>query len=184
MHVGKKDVFRFFFYLAVKLFKIMIYKIWLLALFLFTSLRCKESSLENIAHFLNFPRRKSTIYLDHESMTTKYCLQPNAINSFYQHFWMLEVTLYIQAGKTVTKCLSFFVVESHGPVSLVAFVLIFFLLGVWTYGLSVSSGVFIPSLAIGAAWGRLVGIGVAHLMPENPNLVSKQPLLWLDFFYI
>lgn len=97
---------------------------------------------------------------------------------------MLEVTLYIQAGKTVTKCLSFFVVESHGPVSLVAFVLIFFLLGVWTYGLSVSSGVFIPSLAIGAAWGRLVGIGVAHLMPENPNLVSKQPLLWLGFFYI
>lgn len=64
--------------------------------------------------------------------------------------------------------------ESHGAVSLVAFVLIFFVLGVWTYGLSVSSGVFIPSLAIGAAWGRLVGMGVAHLMPENPNLVSSQ----------
>lgn len=69
-----------------------------------------------------------------------------------------------------------FVTESHGAVSLVAFVLIFFVLGVWTYGLSVSSGVFIPSLAIGAAWGRLVGMGVAHLMPENPNLVSGRLL--------
>lgn len=74
------------------------------------------------------------------------------------------------------------IAESHNPASLVAFVLIFFVLGVWTYGLSVSSGVFIPSLAIGAAWGRLIGIGVAYMMPDNPNLVSDHCFVqFLDF---
>lgn len=79
-------------------------------------------------------------------------------------------TLFLTTPEGCLKALLHDPFESHGAVSLVAFVLIFFVLGVWTYGLSVSSGVFIPSLAIGAAWGRLVGMGVAHLMPENPNL--------------
>ena len=53
----------------------------------------------------------------------------------------------------------------------------FFLLGVWTYGLSVSSGVFIPSLAIGAAWGRLIGMGVVQLFPDQVRgkLISFHP---------
>ena len=38
------------------------------------------------------------------------------------------------------------------------FTLTYFLLACWTYGLAVSAGVFIPSLLIGAAWGRLIGI--------------------------
>lgn len=79
-------------------------------------------------------------------------------------------TLFLTTPEGCLKALLHDPFESHGAVSLVAFVLIFFVLGVWTYGLSVSSGVFIPSLAIGAAWGRLIGMGVAHLMPENPNL--------------
>ena len=59
---------------------------------------------------------------------------------------------------------------TYSVLSLVMFVLVFFLLGVWTYGLSVSSGVFIPSLAIGAAWGRLIGLGVVQLFPDQvPN---------------
>ena len=57
--------------------------------------------------------------------------------------------------------------ESYGVVPLIAFIIVFFLLGVWTYGLSVSSGVFIPSLAIGAAWGRLIGMGVVQLFPDQ-----------------
>ncbi|XP_061198262.1 H(+)/Cl(-) exchange transporter 7-like isoform X3 [Saccostrea echinata] len=79
-------------------------------------------------------------------------------------------TLFLTTPEGCLKALLHDPFESHGPVSLVAFILVFFLLGVWTYGLSVSSGVFIPCLAIGAAWGRLVGIGVANMMPENPNL--------------
>ena len=50
---------------------------------------------------------------------------------------------------------------------------VFFFMGVWTYGLSVSSGVFIPSLVIGAAWGRLFGIAVVHLFPgQREHYVS------------
>ncbi|XP_062566796.1 H(+)/Cl(-) exchange transporter 7-like isoform X2 [Saccostrea cucullata] len=79
-------------------------------------------------------------------------------------------TLFLTTPEGCLKALLHDPFEMHGPVSLVAFILVFFLLGVWTYGLSVSSGVFIPCLAIGAAWGRLVGIGVANMMPENPNL--------------
>jgi hypothetical protein len=49
----------------------------------------------------------------------------------------------------------------------VIFVVVFFFLAVWTYGLSVSSGVFIPSLVIGATWGRLFGIAVVNLFPGD-----------------
>ncbi|XP_005096600.1 H(+)/Cl(-) exchange transporter 7 [Aplysia californica] len=34
----------------------------------------------------------------------------------------------------------------------------YFFLACWTYGLSVPSGLFIPCLLIGAAWGRIVGV--------------------------
>lgn len=53
--------------------------------------------------------------------------------------------------------------------SLAIFVVVFFFLAVWTYGLSVSSGVFIPSLVIGAAWGRLFGIAVVNLFPGDKD---------------
>lgn len=36
------------------------------------------------------------------------------------------------------------------------FFLLYFLLACWTYGLSVPSGLFVPSLLCGAAFGRLV----------------------------
>uniref|UniRef100_A0A8C6KHU1 Chloride channel protein n=1 Tax=Nothobranchius furzeri TaxID=105023 RepID=A0A8C6KHU1_NOTFU len=44
---------------------------------------------------------------------------------------------------------------TYNPLTLGLFTLTYFLLACWTYGLSVSAGVFIPSLLIGAAWGRL-----------------------------
>lgn len=43
------------------------------------------------------------------------------------------------------------------------FTLMYFFLACWTYGLTVSAGVFIPSLLIGAAWGRLFGISLSYL---------------------
>ena len=42
---------------------------------------------------------------------------------------------------------------------------LYFILSCWTYGLSVSGGLFIPTLLTGAAWGRLVGIGLAAIFP-------------------
>ena len=52
---------------------------------------------------------------------------------------------------------------SMGP--LIALLVVYHLLATWTYGLSVSSGVFIPSLLIGAVWGRIVGIIVMTFLP-------------------
>uniref|UniRef100_A0A8D9AXJ9 Chloride channel protein n=1 Tax=Cacopsylla melanoneura TaxID=428564 RepID=A0A8D9AXJ9_9HEMI len=51
------------------------------------------------------------------------------------------------------------------PLSLACFVVAYFLLAVWTYGISVSGGVFIPCLLTGAAWGRLFSQLLGHLFP-------------------
>uniref|UniRef100_A0A452V7N8 Chloride channel protein n=1 Tax=Ursus maritimus TaxID=29073 RepID=A0A452V7N8_URSMA len=52
---------------------------------------------------------------------------------------------------------------SYNPMTLGLFTLVYFFLACWTYGLTVSAGVFIPSLLIGAAWGRLFGISLSYL---------------------
>ncbi|KAM4531859.1 H(+)/Cl(-) exchange transporter 7 isoform 1-T1 [Odontesthes bonariensis] len=56
---------------------------------------------------------------------------------------------------------------TYNPLTLGLFTLTYFFLACWTYGLSVSAGVFIPSLLIGAAWGRLCGILLASLTSTN-----------------
>lgn len=53
------------------------------------------------------------------------------------------------------------------------FTLVYFFLACWTYGLTVSAGVFIPSLLIGAAWGRLFGISLSYI----PNALVSLGLL-------
>ncbi|XP_046616599.1 H(+)/Cl(-) exchange transporter 7 isoform X1 [Neodiprion virginianus] len=55
---------------------------------------------------------------------------------------------------------------SQNDETLVIFVILYFLLAACTFGLSMSSGLFIPSLLIGAAWGRLVGSGLSKLWPN------------------
>uniref|UniRef100_A0A8C9AYF0 Chloride channel protein n=1 Tax=Prolemur simus TaxID=1328070 RepID=A0A8C9AYF0_PROSS len=57
---------------------------------------------------------------------------------------------------------------SYNPLTLGLFTLVYFLLACWTYGLTVSAGVFIPSLLIGAAWGRLFGISLSYLTGAAP----------------
>ncbi|KAM4634626.1 H(+)/Cl(-) exchange transporter 7 [Polymixia lowei] len=52
---------------------------------------------------------------------------------------------------------------TYNPLTLGMFTLTYFFLACWTYGLAVSAGVFIPSLLIGAAWGRLFGILLASI---------------------
>ncbi|XP_059485794.1 H(+)/Cl(-) exchange transporter 7 [Neocloeon triangulifer] len=56
---------------------------------------------------------------------------------------------------------------SHNPLTVGVFFLIYFSLSCWTYGLSVSSGLFIPSLLTGAAWGRLAGMFLEFLFPTS-----------------
>ena len=59
-----------------------------------------------------------------------------------------------------------FLPGSFTVLSLSLFAFLYFMLGCWTYGLSVSSGVFIPALLTGAAWGRLVGMAVMYIFPQ------------------
>ncbi|XP_056461057.1 H(+)/Cl(-) exchange transporter 7 isoform X1 [Gadus chalcogrammus] len=56
---------------------------------------------------------------------------------------------------------------SYHPLTLGMFTITYFFLACWTYGLAVSAGVFIPSLLIGAAWGRLIGIMLPTLSSTN-----------------
>uniref|UniRef100_A0A8C5H6K7 Chloride channel protein n=1 Tax=Gouania willdenowi TaxID=441366 RepID=A0A8C5H6K7_GOUWI len=56
---------------------------------------------------------------------------------------------------------------TYNPLTLGLFTLTYFFLACWTYGLAVSAGVFIPSLLIGAAWGRLCGILLASIFSSS-----------------
>lgn len=57
------------------------------------------------------------------------------------------------------------------------FTLTYFFLACWTYGLAVSAGVFIPSLLIGAAWGRLFGILLASITSTGSVSVRLRVLV-------
>ncbi|XP_047656403.1 H(+)/Cl(-) exchange transporter 7 isoform X2 [Tachysurus fulvidraco] len=57
---------------------------------------------------------------------------------------------------------------TYNPLTLGLFTLTYFFLACWTYGLTVSAGVFIPSLLIGAAWGRLFGL-LLTFFPSNTS---------------
>ncbi|KAG7279433.1 hypothetical protein CRUP_038206 [Coryphaenoides rupestris] len=77
---------------------------------------------------------------------------------------LYEIPLFIGMGA----------IGSYNPLTLGMFTLTYFLLACWTYGLAVSAGVFIPSLLIGAAWGRLIGI----LLPSITS--SSSVNIWAD----
>ncbi|KAF7259881.1 hypothetical protein EG68_02929 [Paragonimus skrjabini miyazakii] len=51
--------------------------------------------------------------------------------------------------------------------SLAVFFVVYFFVACITYGLSVSSGLFIPALLIGASWGRVIGIWMNSSYPES-----------------
>lgn len=63
---------------------------------------------------------------------------------------------------------------SYNPVTLGLFTLVYFFLACWTYGLTVSAGVFIPSLLIGAAWGRLFGISLSYVTGAAVSVGSQR----------
>jgi chloride channel 6 len=66
--------------------------------------------------------------------------------------------------------------------SLFAFLIIFFFLAVWTYGAGVPSGLFVPCLSIGAAYGRIVGellklAGYSNFYPGSFALIGAASFL-------
>jgi chloride channel 7 len=56
--------------------------------------------------------------------------------------------------------------NTHNAASLAAFVVIYFLLSCWTFGLATSNGLFIPALLTGAAWGRLISVALYRVIPD------------------
>ncbi|KAG7302799.1 hypothetical protein JYU34_012776 [Plutella xylostella] len=66
---------------------------------------------------------------------------------------------------------------SYKPTSILVFVLCYFVLSTWTFGLCVSSGLFIPNLLTGAAWGRLGAIAIQLMMPNTPINPAKYALV-------
>lgn len=67
------------------------------------------------------------------------------------------------------------VLETHSILSLIPFVLAYYIVSIFTYGMNVSIGVFIPSLLVGAAWGRMIGILLEEYFPYT--VCSKSKLL-------
>ena len=69
--------------------------------------------------------------------------------------------------------------QTWSSITLFVFAVIYFILAALTYGLSVSSGLFVPSLIIGSSWGRLVHKFIIYLIPgsETWAMVSKFSLI-------
>ena len=88
----------------------------------------------------------------------------------------------------MTKYVGDFCTGTHNPLSVGLFFVFYFFLACWTYGLSISSGIFIPALLSGAAWGRLVGLGLYRITDGAVSL--KINFRWdlisfkLEFFYL
>uniref|UniRef100_A0A5F9DJZ6 Chloride channel protein n=1 Tax=Oryctolagus cuniculus TaxID=9986 RepID=A0A5F9DJZ6_RABIT len=72
---------------------------------------------------------------------------------------------------------------TFSPITLALFFVLYFLLACWTYGISVPSGLFVPSLLCGAAFGRLVAnvlksyIGLSHIYSGTFSLIGAAALL-------
>uniref|UniRef100_A0A2K6THZ2 Chloride channel protein n=1 Tax=Saimiri boliviensis boliviensis TaxID=39432 RepID=A0A2K6THZ2_SAIBB len=72
---------------------------------------------------------------------------------------------------------------TFSPVTLALFFILYFLLACWTYGISVPSGLFVPSLLCGAAFGRLVAnvlksyIGLGHIYSGTFALIGAAAFL-------
>lgn len=75
------------------------------------------------------------------------------------------VALWFQTPEASVKALFHDPPGSHSLITLLVFVLIYFPLSCITYGMSVSLGIFIPTLLVGAAWGRLTSMLFSLMNP-------------------
>lgn len=73
--------------------------------------------------------------------------------------------LWFQTPEQTVKALFHDPPGSHQIVTLLVFVLIYFVLSCITFGLNVSLGIFIPTLLVGAAWGRLFAMTLSVAFP-------------------
>ncbi|XP_050316045.1 H(+)/Cl(-) exchange transporter 7 isoform X2 [Anthonomus grandis grandis] len=82
----------------------------------------------------------------------------------------IMASLWFQTPEASVKSLFHDPPNTHNALSLASFIPIYFFLAAWTFGLASSNGLFIPTLLTGAAWGRLISIGLFSVFPDN-NIV-------------
>ncbi|XP_055530682.1 H(+)/Cl(-) exchange transporter 7 isoform X1 [Wyeomyia smithii] len=80
--------------------------------------------------------------------------------------------LWFQTPEATVKALFHDPPGSHNLLTLAVFVLIYYPLSCITYGLSVSLGIFIPTLLVGAAWGRLAVSFAVLAFPNSSVFMS------------
>jgi H+/Cl- antiporter ClcA len=69
-------------------------------------------------------------------------------------------------------------VEAHIPYqTLLVFCVFYFLMAAISYGMAVPGGLFIPSIIIGASYGRLVGLAVQSILTSNTPAGETPPLI-------
>lgn len=73
--------------------------------------------------------------------------------------------LWFQTPEASVKALFHDPPGSHQLVTLLVFVFVYYPLSCITYGLSVSMGIFIPTLLVGAAWGRVTSTFLSFTFP-------------------
>uniref|UniRef100_A0A1B6JQE8 Chloride channel protein n=1 Tax=Homalodisca liturata TaxID=320908 RepID=A0A1B6JQE8_9HEMI len=81
-------------------------------------------------------------------------------------------SLWIQLPETTVRSFFHDINGTHRMTSLIPFVIVYYILSIWTYGLTASAGLFIPCLLTGAAWGRMIGIGLETYFPGVPILAN------------
>lgn len=83
-----------------------------------------------------------------------------------------QASLWIQLPEDTVQSFFHDSNGTHAIGSLLPFVVVYYILSIWTYGISVSSGLFIPCLLVGAAWGRIIGIALQANFPDAPILAN------------
>lgn len=67
--------------------------------------------------------------------------------------------------------------ESHQILTVAIFVVVYYFLSCLTFGLNVSLGIFIPTVLVGAAWGRLVSMVLQHMCPTAVSVFVLASIL-------
>ncbi|XP_037821319.1 H(+)/Cl(-) exchange transporter 7 [Lucilia sericata] len=74
--------------------------------------------------------------------------------------------LWFQTPEATVRSLFHDPPGSHKILTLALFTLVYYFLSCSTFGLNVSLGVFIPTVLVGAAWGRSVAMVIFYLCPQ------------------
>ncbi|XP_067934452.1 H(+)/Cl(-) exchange transporter 7-like isoform X2 [Watersipora subatra] len=87
----------------------------------------------------------------------------------------VAASLFLQTPEDSVRSLFHDITGTYQAFTLALFAIQYFLLATWTYGLQVPSGLFIPLLLTGAAWGRLVGIGLSNALNDYATWMPIYP---------